>query len=194
MAPEDAHVPTEYPTRLGKTARRALAVHGYTRYEQLTGISAGDLLRIHGVGPKAIRILREEGRDRGSVRLRMPLRTPRDKKRSSGLEGGLIAIPLFIIGGILAIVLVVVLLLGIDVLGRWMVSLIGPPILALVIGAALILLAGWGLSRMATGHALPGTSRRDKIVAAVTLIIAAVIGIVCVLYGIAPQAPGNPGF
>jgi hypothetical protein len=171
MAPEDAHVPTEYPTRLGKTARRALAVHGYTRYAQLTGISAGDLLRIHGVGPKAIRILREELATRG-----------------------LIAIPLFIIGGILAIVLVVVLLLGIDVLGRWMVSLIGPPILALTIGAALILLAGWGLSRMATGHALPGTSRRDKIVAAVTLIIAAVIGIVCVLYGIAPQAPGNPGF
>jgi predicted flap endonuclease-1-like 5' DNA nuclease len=65
MALEDAHVPTEYPTRLGKTARRALAVHGYTRYEQLTAVSARDLLRIHGVGPKAIRILREELATRG---------------------------------------------------------------------------------------------------------------------------------
>ena len=65
MAPEDAHVPTEYPTRLGKTARRELAVHGYTRYEQLTSVSARDLLRIHGVGPKAIRILSEELAARG---------------------------------------------------------------------------------------------------------------------------------
>jgi predicted flap endonuclease-1-like 5' DNA nuclease len=65
MAPQDAHVPSEYPFRLGKTARRELAVHGYTRYEQLTAVTARDLLRIHGVGPKAIRILREELGARG---------------------------------------------------------------------------------------------------------------------------------
>ena len=65
MPPEDAAVPTEYPTRLGRTARRELAIHGYFRYEQLTAVTAGDLLRIHGVGPKAIRILSEELAARG---------------------------------------------------------------------------------------------------------------------------------
>ncbi|MFH5207689.1 hypothetical protein ACHIPZ_05595 [Antrihabitans sp. NCIMB 15449] len=58
--PEDSPVPTEYPQRLGKTARRELALSGYTRYDQLTTVTPADLLKIHGVGPKAIRILTEE--------------------------------------------------------------------------------------------------------------------------------------
>ncbi|MFH5227288.1 hypothetical protein [Antrihabitans spumae] len=58
--PEDSPVPTEYPQRLGKTARRELALSGYTRYDQLTTITPTELLKIHGVGPKAIRILTEE--------------------------------------------------------------------------------------------------------------------------------------
>jgi len=49
----------------GKPARRALAVHGYTTYEHLTTASATELLKIHGVGPKAIRILGEELTERG---------------------------------------------------------------------------------------------------------------------------------
>lgn len=53
-------VTTEYPPRLGKVARRELAVHGYTRYDQLTTVTPAQLLAIHGVGPKAIRILTEE--------------------------------------------------------------------------------------------------------------------------------------
>ena len=57
--------PTEYPRRLGKVARRELGVHGYTRYDQLTTVTVKDLLRIHGVGPKAIRILEEELSVRG---------------------------------------------------------------------------------------------------------------------------------
>jgi hypothetical protein len=40
-------------------------VHGYTRYEHLTRVTARELLRIHGVGPKAIRILEEELKARG---------------------------------------------------------------------------------------------------------------------------------
>lgn len=60
MAPEDAPVPTEYPQRLGRTARRELALNGYTRYDQLTKVTPKELLAIHGVGPKAIRILTEE--------------------------------------------------------------------------------------------------------------------------------------
>ncbi len=52
MAPEDPPVPTEYPPSIGRTARRALALDGYTTYAQLTRVTAADLLRIHGVGPK----------------------------------------------------------------------------------------------------------------------------------------------
>lgn len=61
--------PTEFPERLGKVARRELAVHGYTRYDQLTELSAKDLQALHGIGPKAIRILDEELGRRG-LRLR----------------------------------------------------------------------------------------------------------------------------
>lgn len=44
---------------IGNPARRALAAAGYLRLEQLTEVSEAELLRLHGVGPKAIRILRE---------------------------------------------------------------------------------------------------------------------------------------
>jgi predicted flap endonuclease-1-like 5' DNA nuclease len=67
MAPEDPPVPTEYPPSIGRTARRALALDGYTTYAQLTRVTAADLLRIHGVGPKAIRILEDELRARGQA-------------------------------------------------------------------------------------------------------------------------------
>ena len=46
--------------RIGKVARRELALNGYTRYEQVASVTPGTLLRIHGVGPKAVRILAEE--------------------------------------------------------------------------------------------------------------------------------------
>jgi predicted flap endonuclease-1-like 5' DNA nuclease len=65
MATEDAAEPTEFPHGIGKVARRELALNGYTRYEQLTNVSAAELLRIHGIGPKAIRILAEELATRG---------------------------------------------------------------------------------------------------------------------------------
>ena len=65
MPPDDAPVPTEYPPGLGRTARRALALSGYTRYDQLPRVTTVELLRIHGVGPKAIRILEEELASRG---------------------------------------------------------------------------------------------------------------------------------
>lgn len=51
---------TEFPPSMGKVAPRELAVNGITRYEQLTEWSERDLLAIHGVGPKAVRILRDE--------------------------------------------------------------------------------------------------------------------------------------
>ena len=56
---------TEFPRTMGTVAPRELAAHGITRYEQLTEMTEKDLLAIHGVGPKAIRILGEELRARG---------------------------------------------------------------------------------------------------------------------------------
>ena len=56
---------SELTPRIGKVARRELAVHGIRRYDQLAGRRRAELLEIHGVGPKAIRILTEELGARG---------------------------------------------------------------------------------------------------------------------------------
>lgn len=52
-------VESDLPREMGKPARRALAALGYTRLAQLKNIPDADLLKIHGVGPKAVRALRE---------------------------------------------------------------------------------------------------------------------------------------
>lgn len=65
MPTEDAAVPTEFPREIGRTARRELAVHGYTRFDQLTAVTSSQVLQIHGVGPKAVRILSEHLAVRG---------------------------------------------------------------------------------------------------------------------------------
>jgi predicted flap endonuclease-1-like 5' DNA nuclease len=51
---------TDLPAGLGAPAERALAQAGYTRLEQFAEATEKDLLRLHGVGPRAIRILRAE--------------------------------------------------------------------------------------------------------------------------------------
>lgn len=56
---------SELDHRLGTVARRELAVHGITRYDQVAARGRADLLAIHGVGLKAIRILEEELEARG---------------------------------------------------------------------------------------------------------------------------------
>ena len=55
----------ELSSRIGRTALAVLTLHGYTRYEQLTSVTARELLSLHGIGPKAIRILEEEMAARG---------------------------------------------------------------------------------------------------------------------------------
>jgi predicted flap endonuclease-1-like 5' DNA nuclease len=57
---QDGAPPTELTPRIGRVASRELALRGYVTYERLTHARERDLLAIHGVGPKAIRILREE--------------------------------------------------------------------------------------------------------------------------------------
>lgn len=56
---------TEFPSSIAKPAIRALVGAGITRYEQLATYSAEELLALHGVGPKAIRILGGELAGRG---------------------------------------------------------------------------------------------------------------------------------
>ena len=47
------------PGSLPAPARRALAEAGYSRLEQLTHITEAELGQLHGMGPKALRQLRE---------------------------------------------------------------------------------------------------------------------------------------
>ncbi|WP_437669119.1 DNA-binding protein [Sorangium sp. So ce131] len=46
------------PKGIGKPATRALAAVGVSRLEQLTRFTEAALLAIHGVGPKAVGILK----------------------------------------------------------------------------------------------------------------------------------------
>lgn len=56
-----AQVPSTHdlPRAIGAPATRALAAAGITRLEQLTAFSEAELLKLHGLGPKAIRLLRQ---------------------------------------------------------------------------------------------------------------------------------------
>jgi predicted flap endonuclease-1-like 5' DNA nuclease len=47
------------PAKPGQPAIRALVGAGFTRLDQPTEVSEGELLKLHGMGPKAIRQLRE---------------------------------------------------------------------------------------------------------------------------------------
>ena len=48
------------PRTIGRPATDALAVIGVTRLEQVGAMTDKELLALHGVGPKAVRLLREE--------------------------------------------------------------------------------------------------------------------------------------
>lgn len=49
---------SDLPRSIGAPAQRALAAAGYTQLAQLTSVGAAELLGLHGVGPKAIQLLR----------------------------------------------------------------------------------------------------------------------------------------
>jgi DNA-directed RNA polymerase alpha subunit len=49
---------TDFP-KTSKPAERALIKAGYTRLEQLSNVSEAELLKLHGMGPKALERLRE---------------------------------------------------------------------------------------------------------------------------------------
>ena len=53
-----AEKPSDFPPGLSQPALRAFAAAGYTRLADFARVSESALLALHGVGPKAIRILR----------------------------------------------------------------------------------------------------------------------------------------
>ncbi len=50
---------------IGQPARNALAAAGYCHLEELVGVTEAELRKLHGMGPKALRVLREELASRG---------------------------------------------------------------------------------------------------------------------------------
>lgn len=62
---DDDDTESEFPRSLGRVAPRELARHGITRFDQLPALTRRDLLAIHGVGPKTVRILADELATRG---------------------------------------------------------------------------------------------------------------------------------
>ena len=51
--------------RIGAPATRALSEAGYTDLDQLAGVPEAELGRLHGMGPKALRLIREALHERG---------------------------------------------------------------------------------------------------------------------------------
>ena len=56
---------TDFPRGIGNPATQALKAAGYAQLQQLTQVTEAELLKLHGVGPKAIRILRETLKEKG---------------------------------------------------------------------------------------------------------------------------------
>lgn len=75
--------PTSAFPKIGAPATRALEAAGYSRLEQLTKISEAELGQLHGMGPKALGILRETLKEKGlSFRTSSANDTPKKKKGS----------------------------------------------------------------------------------------------------------------
>ena len=54
---QTAAIQGNFPPGLAQPALRALANAGYTQLDQLRGVSESELLKLHGLGPKAVKIL-----------------------------------------------------------------------------------------------------------------------------------------
>jgi len=65
---------SDLPIGISKPAQRALAEAGYMRLEQLAKVSAADVLRLHGMGPKALDQLRSALAAKGLSFAEDPLR------------------------------------------------------------------------------------------------------------------------
>jgi hypothetical protein len=59
MTTPDVRPVGDLPNEIGKTAARELSLNGITSLESVSAYTEKELLAIHGVGPKALRILGE---------------------------------------------------------------------------------------------------------------------------------------
>jgi uncharacterized protein YdhG (YjbR/CyaY superfamily) len=59
MNMKTAETKTDFPPTIGNPARNALEVAGYSKLRQLTKVTEAELSRLHGMGPKALGVLRE---------------------------------------------------------------------------------------------------------------------------------------
>lgn len=55
---------SDFP-KISKPANRALQNAGIYRLEQLTGTTESDILKLHGMGPKGVRILKDALNEKG---------------------------------------------------------------------------------------------------------------------------------
>jgi len=55
----------DLPAGLAKPAQRALDGAGYSRLEHLTAVSEDELAQLHGIGPKALDLLRNTLKAKG---------------------------------------------------------------------------------------------------------------------------------
>jgi hypothetical protein len=55
---------TDLP-KLAAPARRALIGAGYTRLEDLTRVKESEIMKLHGMGPNAMQVLRKALEERG---------------------------------------------------------------------------------------------------------------------------------
>jgi hypothetical protein len=62
MTPEPE---SDLPAGLAAPARRALAAAGYVRLEQLSRVGEAEIMKLHGMGPKALEQLRQALAARG---------------------------------------------------------------------------------------------------------------------------------
>jgi uncharacterized protein YdhG (YjbR/CyaY superfamily) len=73
---------SDFP-KIGAPATRALEAAGYSRVEQLTKVTEAELAQLHGMGPKALGILRDTLKEKGlSFKAGTANDTPKKKKGS----------------------------------------------------------------------------------------------------------------
>ena len=65
MAKKQEHELTKNFPKMSQPAVRALAAAGYTHLEQLTEATEAEIKNLHGMGPKALGILREALKEKG---------------------------------------------------------------------------------------------------------------------------------
>jgi hypothetical protein len=63
----DVNLVSAFPKGLGKPALRALASAGLDRLDQMTRVTESELLALHGMGPKAIGIIKTALRAQGKA-------------------------------------------------------------------------------------------------------------------------------